>query len=52
MASSISKRNTEQVSTANPFGNPHPGDKSLGIEIDVCFYEIEDGDKTEEGEDA
>ena len=28
-----------------------PGNKNLGIQPTICFYEIEDDDKTEEGEE-
>ena len=48
MARSISKRNTVKASTANPLGKPPPGDKTLGPEPAISFYEIEDGDKIEE----
>ena len=50
MERSISKRNTVKVSKAKPFGNTPPGDKTLGIYKATQFYELEDGDKTEEGE--
>ena len=33
-------------------GKPLPKDKSLGIEPAISFYEIEDGDTTEEGEEV
>ena len=52
MEKSISKRNYAKASTAKPLGEPPPGDKSLGIDADICFYLIEDVYKTEEGEDA
>ena len=52
MARTISTRNTAKASTAKPLGNHSPGDKSLGIERAIRFYEIEDGDKTEEGEEV
>ena len=38
------------TSTANPNGKPQLGDKTLGIEPQICFYEIEDGGKTEQRE--
>ena len=41
-----------KASTANPSCKPPPGDKTLGFEPAIRFYEIEDDDKTEEGEDA
>ena len=31
-------------------GKPPPGDKTHGIEPDIRFYELEDGDNTEEVE--
>ena len=49
MARTISTINTVKASTANQNVNPPPGDKSLGIEPAICFYEIEGSDKTEEG---
>ena len=52
MARSISKRNTVNAQTANTSGKPPPGDKSFEIEPDICFYALEDGDHTEEGEDG
>ena len=33
-------------------GKPPPEDKTLGIETDICFYELEGGDGTAEGEEA
>ena len=52
MARSISKGNTEKVSTSMPLGKPPTGDKSLILEPTTHFYEIEDSDNTEEGEEA
>ena len=52
MAKSSIKRNQAKASTSNPLGKPPPGDKSLGLEPAIRFYLIEDGDKTEEGEEA
>ena len=49
MASNIILK-TVKASTAKPDNTPPPGDKTLGIEPDIRFYEIEDSDKTEEGE--
>ena len=37
---------------SKPLVKPPPGDKTLGLQIDIRFYEIEDSDKTEEGEYA
>ena len=50
MARSISKRNPEKASIAKSSGKPQPGGKSFGIDTAIQFYEIEYGDKTEEGE--
>ena len=36
-----------KTSTVKPNGNPLPGYKIVGLETDIHFYEIEDGDKTE-----
>ena len=52
MARPISKRNTEKASAAKTLGKPHTGDKSLEIDPAIHFYEIEDSDNTEEGEEA
>ena len=52
MARSISKRNILKVSIAKPSFKPLPEDKSLGLDSSIRLYELEDGDKTEEGEDA
>ena len=38
---------TIKASTDKPNSKPPPGDKTLGIEPVVRFYEIEDGDNTE-----
>ena len=50
MARTISMK-TVKDSTTKPNGKTLPGYKSLGLHLDICFYEIEDGDKTEEGEE-
>ena len=44
--------NSSKYSTAKPSGKPQPGVKPLGLEPAIHFYEIEDGDKTEEVEDT
>ena len=41
---------TVNDSTAKHSDKPMPRDKTLGLETLILFYEIEDGDKTEEGE--
>ena len=52
MDRSISKRNSSKASTSKPPGKPPPRDKSIGLDTDICLYEIEDGAKTEEVEYA
>ena len=52
IASKISTRNPEKASTAKTSENPPPGNKSLGIDPAIRLYEIKDGDKNEEGEEA
>ena len=53
MAKSISmKIKTVKASAAKPNGKPPPGDKSLGFDPYIRFYEIEDGYKTEEVEES
>ena len=49
MARTISTRNSEKASTAKPYGKPTPEYKSLRLDTAIRFYEIEDGDSTEEG---
>ena len=51
MERSISNRNTANSSTAKPLGKNPPGDKSLGIDTAIYFYEIEEYSNTEEGEE-
>ena len=46
------KKKTVKASTDKPKCKPTPGNKYLGLEPDSRFYEIEDGDNTEEGEIA
>ena len=33
-------------------GNPPPGDKTFGLELDIRFYAIEEVDETEKVEEA
>ena len=47
MERSISKINPVNASTAKPLGEHLPGYKTLGIDPDIRFYEIKDGDNTE-----
>ena len=43
------KRNSAKASIAKPLGKPPHGDKTLGVDKDTCFYEIDDVDNIEEG---
>ena len=43
---------TVKASTSKSNGKPLLGDKSYEIDPDILFYEIEDDDKTEEGEET
>ena len=52
MGNSISKRNPVKSLISKPLVKPLPGDKTLGLESAIRSYEIEDSDKTEEGEDT
>ena len=52
MENTISKRIPVNASTAEPSGKPLSGDKTLRIEPSIRFYELLDGDKTEEVEEA
>ena len=52
MAKPISKKSYVKASAAKPYIKPPPGDKTCGLEPAIHFYEIEDGDETEKGEDT
>ena len=52
MAKTISRKISVKASAAKPLGKPPPGDKTPGLEPAIRFYELEDGDKTEEGEES
>ena len=52
MAKTISKKRYVKASSAKTSGKPVPVDKTFGVEPDIRFYAIEDGDETEEGEEA
>ena len=41
-----------KASTSKPLGKTTPGDKYLGLNPAILFYEIEDSDKTEEVEES
>ena len=48
MVKTTSKKSYFKSSAAKPLGKPLPGDKTPGIEPEICFYELEDCDKIEE----
>ena len=52
MAKTISKKISVKASSSKPSWKPPPGDKTFGIEPEIRFYAIEDGDKTEEGSES
>ena len=52
MAKNISKKVSVKDSSAKTLGKTPPGDKTLGLDPEIRFYAIEDGDDTEEGEEA
>ena len=39
-----------KASISKPNGKSLPGDKTLGPDPAICFYETEDGDNNKEGE--
>ena len=47
MTKTISKKSPVKASTDKPSGKPPPGDETLGIEPEIRFCAIEDGDETE-----
>ena len=51
MAKTVSLKPLED-SADKPNSKPLPGDKSIGIDPDTLFYEIEDSDNTEEVEES
>ena len=51
MAITIHKNKYFEYSAAKPAGKPLPRDKTFGIEPDIRFYSIEDGDETGKGEE-
>ena len=42
----------EKSSTSKPNNKNTPCDNTLGLDPTICFYEIGDGDKTDEGEET
>ena len=49
MAKTMSRKSSVKASTSKTSGKTLPGYKTPGIEPKIHFYEVEDGDKTEEG---
>ena len=49
-AKTISKKRSVKDSEAKPSGKPQPGDKNVGLEPAISYYDIEDGDETGKGE--
>ena len=47
MAKTISRKSSVKASAAKPPGKPLPGDKTLVIEPEIRFYELEYIDKIE-----
>ena len=44
MTKTIIKKNLVKDSAAKPSGMPPSGDKNLGIDTEIHYYSIEDGD--------
>ena len=52
MAKTISKKRSVKASASKPSGKNPTGDKTFGIDPAIRFYAIEDGDDTEQVEEA
>ena len=50
MANTVSRKSSVKASAANPTDKHLPRAEILGLDPAIRFYEIEDSDKTEEGE--
>ena len=48
MAKTISKKSSVKASSDKPSGKPPPRDKILGLDPEIRFYDIEDGDEIKE----
>ena len=48
MDKTTSKKISVKASAAKPLGKLTPRDKTLGLEEEIRFYDIEDGNDTEE----
>ena len=51
MLKTTSKKISFKASAAKPLGKPLPGYQTLGLELEIRFYMLEDGDETAEGEE-
>ena len=49
MENTISRKSSVKASAAKTLGKPLPMDKDLCIDIEIISYELEYGDKAEEG---
>ena len=52
MVNTTSKKISVKSSKAKPLGKPPPGDKTMGLEPEICFYKLEDGNDNTEGEES
>ena len=52
MAKTISKKRSVKASASKPSGKNPTGDKTFGIDPEILFCAIEDGDGTEKEEEA
>ena len=50
MAKTTSNKSSVKASESKTSVKPLPGDKTLGLEPEIRFYKLEDGDDTAEGE--
>ena len=52
MAKTISRKCSVKDSADKPLVKTPLGDKTPGIDPEICFHELEEGDKNEEGEES
>ena len=50
MEKTFSKKISVKASAAKTLGKPPPGDKTLGLDLEIRFYALEDSNNTEEVE--
>ena len=50
MVKTTRRKISVKASAAKSSGKPPPGDKTLGLEPEICFYKLEEGDDNAEGE--